>query len=195
MRWSIGQFRVEEARQRDALAALDLYRRVLGEERWFITRGDEYTFSLEEMSQRVADMGASPNSTFLVARSETRQVAGMLLVFGGALSRMRHTGKLEVLVDHAQRGTGVGRALLTAGLEWAVANPVLEKIGLSVFSDNERALSLYRAFGFEQEGCRKGEYLMEDGTYRDDLLLQRSVSSFEDDASSVSSEDHSASLR
>ena len=195
LRWSIGDFRVEEARQRDALAALDLYRKVLGEERWFITRGDEYTFSLEEMSQRVADLCASHNSTFLVARSPKLQVVGMLLVFGGALSRMRHTGKLEILVDHAQRGTGVGRALLTAGLEWAVANPVLEKLGLSVFSDNERALSLYRGFGFEQEGRRKGEYRMADGTYRDDLLLQRSVSSFEDDPSSLSSEDHSASLR
>jgi ribosomal protein S18 acetylase RimI-like enzyme len=195
MRWSIGEFRVEEARQRDALAALDLYRRVLGEERWFITRGDEYTFSLEEMGQRVADLCASHNSVFLVARSPKLQVAGMLLVFGGALSRMRHTGKLEILVDHAQRGTGVGRSLLTAGLEWAVANPILEKLGLSVFSDNERALSLYRAFGFEQEGCRKGEYRMEDGAYRDDLLLHRSVSSFEDDPSSASSEDHSASLR
>lgn len=173
----MGDIRVEEARRRDVLPALDLYRRVLAEERWFITRGDEYQFSLDDMSQRVTDMQASHNSVFLVARSSDLQVAGMFLLFGGTLSRMRHTGKLEVLVAESHRGRGVGRALLTAGLEWAMENPVLEKVGLSVFSDNERALALYRAFGFEQEGCRRGEYLMEDGSYRDDLLLQRSVSS------------------
>lgn len=177
MRWSNGDLRVEEARPRDALPALDLYRRVLAEERWFITQGDEYQFSLEDMSQRVADMQASHNSTFLVARSPDLQLAGMFLLFGGVLARMRHTAKLEVLVDASHRGRGVGRALLTAGLEWAVENPTLEKVGLSVFSDNERAIALYRSFGFEEEGCRRGEYRMEDGSYRDDLLLQRSVSS------------------
>ena len=75
------------------------------------------------------------------------------------------------------RGRGVGRALLTAGLEWAIENPTIEKVGLSVFSDNERAIALYRLLGFEEEGCRRGEYRMDDGSYRDDLLLQRSVSS------------------
>ena len=193
MRWSFGDVRVEEARQRDALAALDLYRRVLAEERWFITRGDEYTFSLDEMSLRVEDMRVSPNSIFLVARGKEAPVTGLFLVFGGSLSRMRHTGKLEILVDPTQRGRGVGRALLTAGMEWAHANPVLEKLGLSVFSDNQRAIALYRAFGFKEEGCRRKEYRMDDGSYRDDLLLHSSVSSAIEGSSS--SDDHSASLR
>ena len=74
-----------------------------------------------------------------------------------------------------ERGKGIGRALMTACLEWAEDNAQIAKIGLNVFTDNERAIDLYRRFGFEEEGRRLREYRMADGTWRDDLLMYRFV--------------------
>ncbi len=65
--------------------------------------------------------------------------------------------------------------MMASLIEWAEANPIIEKLGLSVFADNERALHIYRTMGFDEEGRRLGEYRMEDGTLRDDVLLYRMV--------------------
>jgi RimJ/RimL family protein N-acetyltransferase len=49
------------------------------------------------------------------------------------------------------RGRGVGKALLTASIEWARVRG-LHKLALSVFPHNNAAIALYRQFGFVEEG-------------------------------------------
>jgi ribosomal protein S18 acetylase RimI-like enzyme len=113
---------------------------------------------------------------FLVARV-TGQIVGMLTVHGGALERMRHTGKLEIMVARSARRWGVGRALMSACVDWAEQSKIVLKLGLSVFTTNERAIALYREFGFVEEGRRPREYRMEDGTFREDVLMYRLITS------------------
>jgi ribosomal protein S18 acetylase RimI-like enzyme len=55
------------------------------------------------------------------------------------------------------RRQGVGRALLSAAVDWARNNGV-RKIELHVFPWNEPAIHLYERFGFEREGYRKAHY-------------------------------------
>ena len=66
---------------------------------------------------------------------------------------------------------------MASAIEWARATPGVDKIGLNVFADNAQAVKLYREFGFTVEGRRHGEYLFDDGQYRDDLLMQLWVGS------------------
>ena len=176
MRWEhAGGLKIEEARSRDALPVLALHRDVLDERQWFITLPGELSATLDGVAERMRTYRDSDNSLFLVARLPGVQVAGFLVVHGGQLSRMRHTGKLEVMVHRRHRGKGVGRALLQASLDWAEQSPVITKIGLSVFASNARAIALYQAHGFVEEGRRPREYRLSDGSWRDDLLLYRFV--------------------
>jgi ribosomal protein S18 acetylase RimI-like enzyme len=162
---------IEPARSEDAPAVLAIHRAILTEGRWFISRPHEIG-GIDATVRLIRECGRHPTSTFLVARNDGA-IVGFLAVRGGSLERMRHTGKLEIMVAAEARGTGVGRALMQACIDWAAANPALEKLGLSVFADNTAAIALYRRFGFEQEGHRVAEYKLEDGTYRDDLLMFR----------------------
>jgi ribosomal protein S18 acetylase RimI-like enzyme len=172
MRWEHdGGLRVELARKRDALPILALHREVLAERDWFITLPGEFTVTLETVTERVQQYAAAENCLFLVARLPRKSVVGFLVVHGGQLARMRHAGKLEVMVQRSARGHGVGRALLTACIEWARQNQVTQKLGLSVFTSNERAIALYRSHGFQEEGRRPREYRMADGSWHDDLLM------------------------
>lgn len=151
-----------------------LHRAVLDEGEWFITTAREFVGAFDSKMRQVRDFARAPNSLFLVARRGQR-LCGFLTLHGGQLERMRHVAHLEMMVHLEFRGHGVGAALLDRALAWAMANPELAKISLSVFADNQRAITLYRKAGFREEGRRSREYRLADGTWRDDLLMYRFV--------------------
>ena len=165
---------VQTARRSDAPTVLTIHRRVIEEGEWFLTRPDEFSGSLDGMASRISEYRRSPNSVFLVARVG-RPIVGFLTVQGGYRRVQRHTAKLEVMIDVSARGRGIGRALMRAAIEWCEHNELLSKLGLNVFANNERAIALYQSLGFQKEGYRAKEFRMDDGTWRDELLLYRDV--------------------
>ncbi len=60
-------------------------------------------------------------------------------------------GEIGMMVAADWRGRGVGKALLAAAVEWARVRG-LHKLALSVFPHNSAAITLYRKFGFVEEG-------------------------------------------
>jgi putative acetyltransferase len=74
-------------------------------------------------------------------------------------------------VKEAQ-GQGVGSALMAALCDYADRWLGTLRIELTVYTDNEAALKLYRKFGFEIEGTMRG-YAMRDGRYVDAYAMAR----------------------
>jgi ribosomal-protein-alanine N-acetyltransferase len=72
-----------------------------------------------------------------------------------------------------RRRVGAGRRLLAAAVD-AVAAAGGRRLFLEVAVDNTAAIGLYRAFGFGEEGRRKGYYRGSNGTL-DALILGRDV--------------------
>jgi ribosomal protein S18 acetylase RimI-like enzyme len=84
---------------------------------------------------------------------------------------LRHSGVLGMGVLGGYRGNGVGRQLLGATLDVALAGG-LSRIELIVRADNAPAIALYHRFGFDTEGtCR--QYMRVDGVWFDALLMAR----------------------
>lgn len=69
-------------------------------------------------------------------------------------------------------GKGVGAALMRAVIELADKWLNLTRIELSVFTDNESAIALYRKFGFEIEGTLR-KYAFRDGEFVDAFAMAR----------------------
>lgn len=153
---------------------INLHRAILEEGQYFITSIDEFHDTVERRQNLLRTLARQHNSCALVAEHHDRLI-GMLYLRGGQLRRMQHAAKLEIFVDARMRGLGVGRTLMEQGLRWAEAHPTIRKIGLSVFSDNERAIRLYRSLQFAVEGHRREEFQEPDGTLRGDLLMYRWV--------------------
>jgi ribosomal protein S18 acetylase RimI-like enzyme len=95
--------------------------------------------------------------------------AGNVMVQRRAGSHYAHVGEIAILVSNAQRGAGLGRALMEMAIAWARAVG-LAKLSLRVFPDNQRAIALYHSLGFEDEGLVRGEVRMPSGD-RDMLLM------------------------
>jgi putative acetyltransferase len=78
--------------------------------------------------------------------------------------RRRHVGSFGMGVKDNYQGVGVGSALLATVIDLADKWFNLKRLELSVYTDNERAISLYKKFGFEIEGESK-DYAFRDGQY------------------------------
>jgi ribosomal protein S18 acetylase RimI-like enzyme len=81
----------------------------------------------------------------------------------------RHVASLAIAVSAEERGRGIGRRLLQAGVEWAKEAGV-EKLVLSVYPHNEVAIALYRSFGFVEEG-RLARHSRKSYGYEDEILM------------------------
>jgi len=174
MRWEFGPLVVARARKVDAVSILSIHREVLEDGRFFITLPEELGLTADSQIERVGRFLSDSDRLFLVARVQ-RAPVGFLTLQCGPLARMRHCAKLEIMVAESSRGQGVGRRLMEAAMEWAVAHKTITKVGLSVFSENAGATKLYKEFGFVEEGRRLKEYRLDDGSYRDDVLMSRWV--------------------
>ena len=158
----------------DATASFSLFRQVVSEDRFFAV-------ALEEMSRTMATQEAlfyrlttKDNSGVWVAFTN-EEIVGQLSVLGGSLMRTHHIGEVEMFVHPDVRGRGIGSELLAHALSWCTSNEYLQKLELSVISDNHRAISLYTRHGFVQEGCQQAAFIDLDKQERDRILMGRFV--------------------
>ncbi len=83
-----------------------------------------------------------------------------------------HAGHVGMMVHHDYQGMGIGSALLQAVIDLADNWLGLGRLQLEVYTDNHRAIDLYRKFGFEEEGILRADSYR-DGHYLDTLVMGR----------------------
>lgn len=98
-------------------------------------------------------------------------IIGSLTLTAGGFRKRGHTAEMGIAVAHRYGNMGIGRRLLTAMVRWAEEHERLEIIHLSVFSSNEKAMHLYRNFGFKEYGRFPDAIQQPDGTYADLVLM------------------------
>ncbi len=108
----------------------------------------------------------------LVAEVDGKVVGNISLHAAGKVARRRHAAAVGMIVHDAHHGKGVGSALLAAALDLADNWLQYSRVELTVFSDNEAAVALYKKFGFEIEGTFK-QYVFRDGVLADVYAMAR----------------------
>lgn len=87
--------------------------------------------------------------------------------------RHRHAGEVNMIVTHADwQGKGVARALMDAVIDLADNWLQITRLGLTVWTTNERAVALYKNLGFEIEGTQRA-YAFRRGEYIDAHVMAR----------------------
>jgi putative acetyltransferase len=86
--------------------------------------------------------------------------------------RCSHRMTIGIAVPAANQGKGVGTALMSAMCELADGWLNVFRLELTVYTDNARAIALYRKFGFEIEGTHQA-YALRAGRYVDSHTMAR----------------------
>lgn len=94
---------------------------------------------------------------------------GALFVNSG---KLRHTGRLVLMVHGDFQNKGIGSSLLNTLLHLADHDLGLIRLELDVVVDNESAIHLYKKFGFEIEGRLKKAHFSR-GEYQDIFIMGR----------------------
>jgi len=163
---------IREAHEADAEQLLAHVHRILHEPvRTSPLAPDEFTLTLEQERQILADYASAANAVFLVAEVDGMLV-GELTCKGGTRQALRHAVTLGMSVRQEWRNRGVGRRLLEQAIAWAQQSGIVTRIELYVYARNQAAIHLYEQFGFEIEGRRR-RAIYQDGTYVDDLIMAR----------------------
>ena len=161
---------IREARPEDAAALIPYFRRIFGEPGInLITDADEFSPSVEAESRFIREVARAANSIFLVAEIDDH-IVGQLTLEGGKRRNVRHAATLGITVAREWREQGIGRQLMSHGIHWARSTDIITRIELHVFARNDRAIRLYQALGFVEEGRRR-EAVIRDGEYLDDLVM------------------------
>jgi putative acetyltransferase len=108
----------------------------------------------------------------LVAELDGEVVANAGLHPAGTALRRRHVMNLGIAVLPQAQGQGAGSALMQALCDYADKWAQVLRLELTVYTDNERAIALYRKFGFELEGTHRA-FAMRDGVYVDVHAMAR----------------------
>ncbi|MGK9165394.1 GNAT family N-acetyltransferase [Inquilinus limosus] len=124
--------------------------------------------SLEAVQKWLADR--SPDDVHIVADADGRIIGDAGLHRGKG--RRAHSAAIGMGVHDDFAGRGVGTALMAALIDTADNWLDLKRLELTVWTDNEPALALYRKFDFVEEG-RLRAYAYRDGAYVDALAMAR----------------------
>lgn len=156
-------FVVRRLREADLEAWLDLFEAVAAEGRWL---GSEAPIDRPaRRAQLTEDLSDERRATF-VAEADDGRLVGLI----GLSLAPYGVAELGMAVAEGWRGRGVGRALLTAGVDWARAAGA-HKVALQVWPHNVAARALYARAGFAEEGRLRRHYPRRNGQLWDAVVM------------------------
>jgi ribosomal protein S18 acetylase RimI-like enzyme len=143
------RFLIRSATAEDSEAIVALSDSVASEERWIAAQPGETT-PIEE-TLRLAELLSRGGLSLLV--EVDGEIAGHLI----ARLEGEDFGRVGLIVGAAWRRQGLGESLMDAAITWGRGKGIT-KLVLSVFSDNQPAIALYRKLGFVEEGSEPDRY-------------------------------------
>lgn len=162
---NIGNPRPEEAKE-----LMNFKEKVHGQTRFLRRRPEELELSEENERELIKNYNEARDKILIVARHDDK-IVGYLVFRTSELQRYNHQGELRMSVDKDYWGRGIGSSLVKFLIDWGENNG-LKRIELLVDEHNDRAINLYRKFGFREEGrLKKRRKLVDEDEYEDEIIM------------------------
>lgn len=129
---------------------------------------------LKRSEDFIANLNENAHEFVAVIKEDdaTEKVIGFAGLSVYASPRCRHSGGIAIMVHRDYQGKGAGKKLMEALLDVADNWLMLVRVELTVYTDNERAICLYKKMGFETEGVKRMDAIR-NGQYADEYMMAR----------------------
>lgn len=135
---------------------------------------EELIHNIERKMERIQEILDHPVNFQIVAVVDEAIVGQVEVRIVKNHLKYKHRANIGISVARDYWGMGIGSSLMKLALDQAKENG-FEQLELGVCSDNERAIYLYQKYGFQQCGVWDNAFKLKDGTYRDEILMSKSL--------------------
>lgn len=163
---------IREVISSDAESFIHLTKQVEDNSKFMLWEPGERNIKLEQQQKLIENMSKSENSTILVAECDNELIA-FLVVFGGGAKRNKHSAYIVIGILEEYRGKGVGTKLFKALENWSSDNDI-HRLELTVVTQNEVGVSLYKKMGFEIEGIKRHSLFI-DGKFVNEYYMSKLI--------------------
>lgn len=141
---------IREADIEDAENVIEYIKIVSDETDFLISDSSERNFTVRKEKEFLQNIQSSILEKIFLFEIENK-IVGMCSIEGINKIRIKHRVDMAITVLKNYWGNKIGEKLIDYAIEYCKSN-CIKKIELTVRIDNERALKLYKKFGFEIEG-------------------------------------------
>ena len=152
---------------------LGFVNRLVAEDTFLSLTGKPKTIEEERLWLKSNIENMKVGKSYLIWAVYNNKIIGQCdIVRGGA--RDFHVGNIGLMVDKDFRGEGIGRFLIEYILKEARKMEDLKIVKMSVFSDNEVAIDLYKKLGFKEYSRLPDGFIRQD-KFSDHLMMYKNL--------------------
>lgn len=156
---------LRNGRESDAQGMYDYLVKSAGETHFILREPEDCAaYSIEGEKKFINGSLENPLQLMLVCEVDGVIVGNCGLMFNDK-SKLRHRASLAIALLKDYWGQGIGSRMFEAMIDTAEKFGGVTRLNLDVVEGNERALALYKKFGFEIVGKFPDALRLKDGTY------------------------------
>jgi RimJ/RimL family protein N-acetyltransferase len=114
------------------------------------------------------------SALFILKDMTTREIYAHIHIKSGQTARNAHRAEIYIGVLKQFQGIGIGKKLMEIADFWGKKEG-LERLQLSVFSNNIKAIEFYKKLGFIEEGALIDAIKMENGAYYNEVFMGKKI--------------------
>lgn len=164
-------YTIRAAEQKDAKTLSKIRWQIDGETQNLDREQGEAFLDEQDFAQLIETDTIQEKNLFLVAVVD-EEVIAFSRCEGNRLKRFSHKVEFGVGVLQGHWGYGIGKNLLKESIDWCDSNGI-RKITLTVLESNQKAIVLYKKYGFKTEGVLKNDKLFTDGKFHNTVVMGR----------------------
>ena len=145
-----------------------------GETYFMLRYPEEVNITLDQEKEFLKSSINSDKDIMIAAFINDELAGNVGISCAGNFAKLKHRAELGISIKEKFWNKGIGSILIKEIIEQAKIMGY-EQIELGVFSDNEKAMALYKKHGFEVWGNIKNAYKLKDGTYRDEIIMGKKL--------------------
>ena len=135
----------------DGAAVLENFNLTHGQTDFLLTYPDESSFTAEQESEFLKAKSESENEIEIIATVDGAVAGTAGIEAVGKAYKLKHRAEFGISTAKEFWGLGIGKELTRACIDCAKRAGYFQ-LELNVVSDNDRAIALYKSFGFEEYG-------------------------------------------